>query len=60
MRLVSWQKKVMHTGNNPIKKDHPGVQPEADESNWPRANDAERRPTAALAERHIKVTRSTY
>ena len=50
----------MHTGNNPIKKDHPGVQPEADESKWPRANDAERRPTAALAERHIKVTRNIY
>lgn len=38
-----------------MKKDQPGVQPEAG-SNPPNANDAGRRPAAAFADKHIRFT----
>jgi hypothetical protein len=39
-----------------MKKDHPGVHPEEDGSKWPRAKEGERRPAAALTDRHIMIT----
>jgi len=43
-------------GRSPMKKDHPGVQPDAEASYCPRAYAAECLPAAALADRHINIT----
>lgn len=43
------------TGSRPMKKDHPGVQPEAEGSKKPKANDAGRRPTAALTDSDMSM-----
>lgn len=43
------------TGSRPMKKDHPGVQPEAEGSKKPRAYDAGRLPAAALIDRDMSM-----
>jgi hypothetical protein len=39
-----------------MKNDHPGIQPDAEGSNAPKAKDAGRRPEAAFTERQMSMT----